>query len=315
MANLPNIALLGANEPLGEAILRLMEERGVELGALFPLSLDESDACATVDGVEVPLQNAAEFDWSQTPVVLSASRSAAALRLEQAAAKQGCRIVGFGAENAVAGKTVLVNVLAQVMQRVLSALGEAGDLLSVDAMAMLPVSFAGQEGVNELVEQTRGLFAMESPEPGVFPLQVAFNLIPQVGALSDLDDSVVERELTGQLRSLLGSPDLPVSVTAVWAPIFYGAAVSLHVALRGEPDVAELRGRLVKREGITLMDAGLPGGVPTPATDAQDSEEVFVGRFRQAAGQPGRFAMWLVVDITRLEAAQIVDWLENLIEK
>ena len=315
MTKLPSIALLGADEPLGEAILRLLEERGLELGTLFPLSLVESDGCATVDGIEVPLQDAGDFDWGQAQVVVSASRSAAAVRLEQVAVKRGCRVVGFGAQDAVAGKTVLVDAVALALQRVLSAIGRDDELLSVDAVAMLPVSFAGQEGVNELVEQTRGLFAMESPEPGVFPLQVAFNLIPQVGALSESDDSVVERELTGQLRSLLDLPDLPISVTAVWAPVFFGAAVSLHVGLRGESDAAQLRSRLAKRDGITLMDAGLPGGVPTPATDALDSDTVFVGRLRRTAGQPGRIAMWLVVDIARLEAAQIVDWLENLIEK
>lgn len=315
MADLPNIALLGADEPLGEAILRLLDERGIELGGLFPLSLEETDTCVNVDGDEVPVQSAAGFDWRQAPVVVSASRSAAALRHEQSAASHGCRVAGFGPPDAVAGKTVLSGALALAMHRVLSALADPGDLLGVDAMVTLPVSFAGRQGVDELVDQTRGLFAMESPEPGVFPLQIAFNLIPQVGALSDLEDSVAERELSGQLRALLALPDLPVGVTAVWAPLFYGATVSLHVVLNGEQDVAKLRARLAKSEGITMMDANLPGGVPTPATDAQDSEEVFVGRFRGAAGQPGRIAMWLVVDITRLEAAQIVDWLENLIEK
>lgn len=313
MTEKPNIALLGADEPLGEAVLRLIEERGLELGQLFPLTLSSSDGCAVIHGVEEPLCQVADFDWREAQIVLSVVRSPAALRIESIAAEAGCLVVGFGSPGAVPGKELLPGALAQVMQRVLAPLGVG--LAGVDAVATLPVGLAGQEGVTELVEQTRALFAMETPEPNVFPLQIAFNLIPQVGAVSPDGESAIEGETAAELRAALDQPDLAVSVTAIWAPVFFGAGIALHVTAFDDIDLVALRSQYSGRNDITLMDESLPGGVPTPATDAQESDSVFVGRLRQPAGQPKRLAMWLVADTTRLEAARIVDWLENLIEK
>lgn len=310
----PNIALLGADDPLGEAILRLLSEREIEVGEIYPLTFSETEGCVSARGVEIPLIEASGFDWPSADWLINASRSAAAERLAGQAAQAGCRTIGLGSGAEEAGHTRLAGALSVAVQRVLAPIHPVAPLQRVSVVAMLPVAAAGEAGVAELASQTRALFAMESAEPEVFPLQMAFNLIPQVGVIDSDGGTRIERDTAEEIRELLGLPVLPVSVTAIWAPMFYGAALTVHAVCEHAIDIAALRLRLTGQAGVTLMEADLPGGVPTPATDALDSEGVFVGRFRSGGGDRD-LAMWLVVDMTRLEAARIVDCLENFIEK
>jgi aspartate-semialdehyde dehydrogenase len=60
------------------------------------------------------------------------------------------------------------------------------------------------------------------------------------------------------------------------------------------------------------MEAELPAGVPTPATDAQGSTAVFVSRIRV---DDGLVRLWLVFDPIQMEAARLVAGVENWIDK
>lgn len=309
-----NIALLGADDPLGETFLRLLSERDTEVGEVYPLSLSDSDGCATVRGEELPLQEASGFDWTGAGILVNASRAAAARRFEADAAAAGCRVIAFARAGTGDG-AALDDALVVALHRVLAPIRLDTALAAVSVVAMLPVAAAGEAGIAELAAQTRALFAMETPEPEVFPLQIAFNLIPQVDAIDQDGGSAAERETAVRLGRLLGTPDLPVSVTAVWAPLFYGAALAVHATTQSAVDVEAVRARLAGHAGLTLMDSALPGGVATPATDAQDSDMVFVSRLRPGDQAGMSLDMWLVFDLTRLEATLLVDRLENLIEK
>lgn len=305
------LALLGADDPLGQAILRLITERDVEVGEISPLSLAEGEGCATVRGEELPLFDVASFDWSRPGILINATRSPAAHRFEEDAATAGWRVIGLGPACSPIGRIAVEGALAVAIQRVLEPIRQHVALSFASGVAMLPVALAGEPGVAELINQTRALFAMESPEPEVFPLQIAFNLIPQVGPMLPGGDSQFEQDVRAEVHALLGDLDLPFSLTAVMAPLFYGAAMTLHVGTRGDVRTESVRGWLSDWPGLTLMDTPLPGGVATPVSDALDSESVFISRLR---ADGNLLSMWTVIDLIRLEAARIVDSLENSIE-
>jgi aspartate-semialdehyde dehydrogenase len=171
----------------------------------------------------------------------------------------------------------------------------------------LPVALMGKAGVDELVNQSRGLFNMESPEPEVFPLQIAFNIIPQM-------DLATQRYSPATLSRAVEKifPSLRVGYTVAWSPVFYGAMTALHVRLEHPVDLAGLRRAFAHQEGICLMESELPAGNPTPATDSAESADIFIGQIR-AEGSDVR--LWLVYDPLRLEAGQMVSAVENWIEK
>ena len=47
------------------------------------------------------------------------------------------------------------------------------------------VSGAGKEGMDELFDQTKNVFVLGATPPKKFPKQIAFNVIPFIGAFKD----------------------------------------------------------------------------------------------------------------------------------
>lgn len=295
-----DLALLGAGDPLGAAILQILEEREVPVGRLYALSVGETDSSVTFRGQEWPCEPAEGFDCGRAQALLVASRRPVAARLLEAArarcpAMPICTVDDLDPAPAVA------------VARVLRTLTALGGPLSADAFVALPVSYAGQDAVEELATQSRGLFNLESPDAEVFPLRIAFNLLPH-------DTATGPHDFAGRLRAACArlAGDASVEFSVVWAPLFFGAAAQLHVRADAEVDAHALRVALRRRDDVVLMEADLPAATPTPATDAQGSEAVFVGRI---SGDAGRFRLWLVFDPLQIEAGAMVSAVENWIDQ
>lgn len=314
-SRVPDIAVLGGDDPLGEAVLRLLAESDLALGRVYPLTLADGEGTVPYGEEELPVLPAGEFDWRLVPLVVLASRSPAATRQAEQALRAGCRIVGIWEEVELpVGLTRVPSAPAQALSRLARLLEAEVGLDGLDAFVQLPVSMAGRAAVEELSAQTRALFAMDSLEMEAFPMQIAFNLLPLFGPYDAGNADRLEAAIARDVVVDLGREGMPVLVSANWVPVFYGLAVSLHARSRDELDLGRLRAALAARAGITVMDEPVPGGVPTPATDALDSDDVFVGRIRVDGRSPRCCSLWLVMDGLRLEARRIVDSLENLIE-
>jgi aspartate-semialdehyde dehydrogenase len=310
------IAILGALDPLGEAVMALLTERDVAVGELIPLALEETEELVSFADDDLVVGLAEGFDWRQADILVAATRHGAARRHIESAANQGCPVVCL--HTALDGHAESVkrvaSGLALAAAKVLAPIVRKAGLGSVDIFASLPVSLAGKAGIDELAGQTQGVFTMDDVEAEVFPVRIAFNMIPQAGILDPAGDIDTERLCASDLRLRLGLPLLPIMVTAAYAPLFFGAALSIHGVTESACDLAGMRAWLSQAPGVTVMDETVLGGVPTPYTDSQESEDVFVGRLRVDPDTGRRFGLWLVCDVTRLEAAQIVDQIENLIE-
>lgn len=311
------LALLGAQEPLGEAVASALEESGLDIAVLAPLACEDSDAMLSFAGEDLPVVEAADFDWTGVDVLIAVEAHGDAARHVAAAQAAGCAVLQGGLPGAAApaGATRIPSGLTLAATQALAPLRGDFGLESLDLMACLPVSLAGRAGVEELARQTGDVFAMREPETEVYPVRMAFNLIPQVGAPLPDGGTRFETACADDLRAELAAGDLPIMVTATWAPLFHGVAVGVHGRCARPLDLAALRACCAGNPRVTVMDEAVPGGAPTPCTDAQESDGVFVGRLRVDARDSHRFALWLVCDAARLEAARIVALLENMIEK
>ena len=292
-----DLAVLGADDPLGEAVLRLLEERELAIGRLYPLTSNEVETSVGFAGKDWPCLTESEFDFSLAQALVVATRAGIATSLAAQALVARPTLPVVTVEDIEPAPSVVV-------ARVLRVVDAMSGVHSAEAFVALPVAMAGRAGIDELSSQTRGLFNLESPDPEIFPQQVAFNLSP-------LPDSGYDAVLGVAAQRLLGKP-LQVGFSSIQAPMFFGAAVMLHVRTAQSVELGALRQALTRVQGITLMETGLPGAMPTPATDAADSDDVFIGRI-QAVDKHLRF--WLVFDPIRLEALQIVAVVENWIDK
>lgn len=295
-----DLAILGADDPAGVALLRLLEEREVAVGTLYPLTLsdaiEEEDELVSFAGQDWPCLPAAGFDFARAQALVVVSRSSAAKRLL-------AEIQEKFPTMPVASLETVEPSAAIVVARVLRGLDALAGVMTADAFVTLPVALSGKAGIDELSGQTRGLFNLDRPDPEVFPLQVAFNLMPTPVAGYDA-------ALAQAAARLL---DKPVAFSSVLAPMFYGAAVMLHARCERSLALEDLRRAYARADGITLMESDLPAGLPTPATDAADSDDVFIGRIEVDESRACR--LWLVFDPLRLEAAQLAAAVENWIDK
>jgi aspartate-semialdehyde dehydrogenase len=295
-----DLAVLGVDSPLGEAILNNLDEHEIPVGRLFALSLHEPEDVVSFRGEDWPCLAAAAFDFGQAQALIVASRGEATARLVERVRAERPTLPILEAD-------AIDPAAAVIAARVIRPIAALAGLVSADAFVTLPVSLAGKEGVDELVRQTRGLFNMESPEAEVFPLQIAFNLIPR----SDVGQSPdYEAQLARTTARLADGAVVGFSV--VTGPLFFGAAMALHVRTARPLDIEALLNALRRQDGITLMQDDHPATVPTPATDALGSQDVFVGRIR-VDGDSCR--LWLVFDPITLDAALMATNVEIWIDK
>ena len=194
---------------------------------------------------------------------------------------------------------------------VLAPLREAAGLRRVVVTTIEPASGAGSAGVDELQRQTVDLMQGRGTEPAAFPHRIAFNLFPQIGELLAGGSSRDEAVAAAGVRRVLDLADLPVSITRVRAPLFFGHALSIDVET-SEPLVLEeavdiLRGA----PGLLLPEAMEGGSYPTPA-DVVGEDATFVGRVR-CDPPASTVDVWAVIDGVRkgsaVNAVQIAELL------
>lgn len=120
-------------------------------------------------------------------------------------------------------------------------------LADVVATILRPASDFGDEGVEELRDQTVRLLNFTDPQTELFGRQLAFNVLPQ--SVSPDGGESIENRVATEVGSLIGWADRRMTVGLAVAPVFFGHCLSL--CLRFGREVTSDRLREV------LMNAGL----------------------------------------------------------
>lgn len=283
---------------------------------IVPVSLGEAAGCVSWQGQDLPCASPQAVDWSAVDVVVVATQATAASRMLGDLPERGLPVVAvYGQLPETRGRPLITvdDAVIAALLRVLEPLlaGRAPTRLS--GFIGLPVAAHGQEGIEELSRQSRALFALEAVEAESFPVQIAYNLLPQVGDIDPAGSSAYEDRLLRRLGQVYGATTT-LQFTAAWLPTFHGAVIDLHGCSPLPLDLTAARSRIQRVPGILLMDAGYPGGAPTPATDAVDSTDVALGRLRSSPQEHRCFSLWLTFDYSRLQAQQLCRGLEKTIE-
>ena len=315
-----NIALLGATGAVGNAVLELLAERQFPVGELYLLA-SENSAGETLrfDGRSLRVENAADFDWSQAQLAFFVAGRDASARYAEEAASAGCLVIDSSDCFALSPDVPLVvpdvnpQVLADYRNRNLVSVADSltSQLLSaikplVDAAGLgrlqvtnlLSVSSHGKSAVDGLAGESARLLNGVPAEEHFFGRQLAFNLLPQ---LADAEGSVAsERRLVEQVRKVLQDDGLPIAVTSVQAPVFFGDSFSVSVQMAGPVDLDAVNALLEAADSIELVEAG---DYPTAVGDAVGQDVVYVGRVRHGVDDTSELNLWLTSDNVRKGAA------------
>ena len=145
------------------------------------------------------------------------------------------------------------------------------------------VSGAGAAAIRELADETRAWAAGEPmPEHKVFPTQIAFNVVAQIGSESkDMPGYTSEEVKLGrETRKILGDDSIQVVSTCVRVPVFNSHSEALHVEFHRPLSPERAREILSHTPGVKVLDDLAASEFPTPIA-ATGHYDAFVGRIRK----------------------------------
>ena len=183
----------------------------------------------------------------------------------------------------------------QVMP-ILKVLQEKYGLKRVIYSTYQAVAGSGQKGLNDLEANLKG-----EPSKG-YPHQIAFNALPHIDVFLDNGYTKEEEKMINETRKILNLPDLKVTATCVRVPIRFGHAVSVNVELEKPFELEEVINAFEQKEGIIVQNDGKNNIYPMPI-NAQDTDEVYVGRIRKDFSADNALNLWIVADNIRKGAA------------
>lgn len=279
----------------GAAILQGLYERGYPLDGIAMLTVAENaDQLASIGDEDWPLLSVDDFDFRDSDLCLVTGNSEMAARWVPRMRDAGARVIDDTAysrtldvplllpespEAAIKHAHIAVPCAVSVaLALILAPLAKAFGLGPVQVTTLQAVSGIGQAGIDGLVGEVRAMFNHFEHTLGTFRERIAFNLIPQIGALNDEGWSQEEMKLALEVPVLLNMPDLSISATCVRVPVFYGHSGNVVIALQNTATLKAIEEVLALASGLSLTDKKLP----TPEY-AIGSDAVLLGRLRLSA--------------------------------
>jgi len=192
----------------------------------------------------------------------------------------------------------------------LAPLHETFGLKACHVTTMQSVSGAGGRARSALEEQLRiclpKLHSVSGPcreadvTGSLFPRQIAFNIIPEIGAPVPDGSFVEEEKVVREMRKILGRPDLTVTCLATRVPVWNSHSASIRAVFERPVDREKALAALREMPGVQVADS--PHEYRT-ALGASGEDDVFVGRVRTEPGRDDVLLLWVVADNLRKGAA------------
>ncbi|MCC7304838.1 MAG: aspartate-semialdehyde dehydrogenase [Alphaproteobacteria bacterium] len=326
------IAVVGATGNVGHEVLGILAERKFPIRELVALASPRSAGKEVSFGDEnVKVQNLATYDFKGVDIVFSAAGSDVSKEFAPKAAKHAVVIDktslfrmdpdiplvvpevnpqaldGFRKRNIIA----VPNCSTIQMVVALKPLHDAAKIKRVVVSTYQSVSGSGKAAMDELFNQTKGVYMNDTPSPEVYPKQIAFNVIPQIDKFMDDGMTKEEWKMVAETKKIL-DPKIKVCASCVRVPVFIGHSEMVNVEFENELSAADAVKLWRKFPGVTVVDTDSESGYVTPA-EIQGEDDVYISRVREDVSVENGLNFWCVSDNLRkgaaLNAVQIAELL------
>ncbi len=331
------VAVVGATGNVGREILAILAEREFPADEVVALASARSVGREVSYGEEEVLRvhDLETYDFAGTDLVLSSPGASVSAKHAPRAAEAGAVVIDntsyFRMEPDVplvvpevnptdidrfTKRRIIANPNCSTIQ-MLVALKPLHDLASIRRVVVATyqsTSGAGKEAMDELFNQTRGIYVNDPVQPAKFTKQIAFNCIPHIDKFMDDGSTKEEWKMVVETRKIL-DPDIQVTATCVRMPCFVGHAEAINLDCARPIDEEAARAALRKAPGVTVVDYRADEGYVTPAECAGE-DPVYVSRIRRDPTVENGLNIWVVADNLRKGAAlNAVQIAEALIER
>ena len=320
------VAVVGATGNVGREMLQTMVERNFPADEVVALASSRSlgTEVSYGDDKRLKCQDLAMFDFAGTDIVFSSPGATVSAEFAPKAAAAGAVVIDNTSHfrmdpdvplvipevnrEAIAGytkKNIIANPNCSTIQ-MLVALKPLHDLAKIKRVVVATyqsVSGGGKDAMDELFNQTRGIFTNQpvSKTKNKFTKQIAFNVIPHIDKFMDDGSTKEEWKMVVETKKIL-DPAIKVTATCVRAPVFIGHAEAINLEFESPIDEEEAREALQNAPGISVIDHRQDEGYVTPAECAGE-DAVFVSRLRSDPTVDYGLSLWVVSDNLRKGAA------------
>lgn len=335
------VAVVGATGNVGREMLNILAERAFPVDEIVALASRRSQGTEVSFGDKtLSTEDLDQFDFTGWDIALFAIGSDATKKYAPIAAKAGCVVIDNSslyrydpdiplivpevnpdAIEMYSNKNIIANPNCSTAQMVvaLKPLHDRARIKRVVVSTYQSVSGAGKEGIDELWNQTKGIYVPgQEVEPSKFQKQIAFNVIPQIDVLMEDGTTKEEWKMVAETKKIVDA-SIKVTATCVRVPVFVGHSEAVNIEFEDFLDEDEAREILREAPGILVVDKREPGGYTTPIECVGDYA-TFISRIRQDGTIENGLNLWCVSDNLRkgaaLNAVQIAELLgRRMLEK
>ena len=235
------VAVVGATGNVGREMLNILAERAFPIDEIAALASSRSQGSEIEfgeTGQMLKVQNVDHFDFTGWDIALFAAGSGPTKVHAPRAAAAGCVVIDNSSlyrmdpdvplivpevnPDAIDGykkRNIIANPNCSTAQLVvaLKPLHDRAKIKRVVVSTYQSVSGAGKDGMDELFEQSRGIFVGDQVEPKKFPKQIAFNVIPQIDVFLDDGSTKEEWKMVVETKKIL-DPKIKLVATCVRVP-------------------------------------------------------------------------------------------------
>jgi aspartate-semialdehyde dehydrogenase len=327
-----NIALIGASGVVGQKILQLLEEKKIDVDNLFPLGKSTVGSSINFQNKNLVIGDLDSFNPSDANITIFSAGSSVAKNYAEKFVKAGNYVIDLSSEFRYHDNVPLVipeingDILKDLIEptlianpncstsQLLMALKPIHDRYGIEFLNIATyqaVSGTGKEAVEELRSQT---FENNS-DNSVYPKPIAFNVIPQCDVFLENAFTKEEMKLVWETKKILDS-NIDVQATCVRVPVFNGHSEAVFLKLTNDASRENIIDCIDGTKGVCIMDNPDKQEYPTPFEQANDTEDVYVGRIRSQEIQGDTWiSLWIVADNVYGKGAALnaVQILENLV--
>ncbi|MEL6281180.1 MAG: aspartate-semialdehyde dehydrogenase [Pseudomonadota bacterium] len=333
------VAVAGATGSVGREMLNILAERGFPVDEIAALASRRSLGTEVSFGdTTLKTKDIEEFDFSGWDIALFAIGSGPTKTYGPRAAKAGCVVIDNSslyryepdiplivpevnpdAIEQVKNRNIIANPNCSTAQMVvaLKPLHDRAKIKRVVVSTYQSVSGAGKDGMDELWNQTKGLFVTDEPTPNKFQKQIAFNVIPQIDVFMEDGSTKEEWKMVVETKKIVDT-SIKVAATCVRVPVFVGHSEAVNIEFEEDLSAEDAREILREAPGCLVVDKREDGGYITPVECAGDYA-TFISRIREDITVENGLSMWVVSDNLRkgaaLNAVQIAELLGQRILK
>ena len=330
------VAVAGATGNVGREMLNILAERQFPADEVVALASRKSLGTEVSYGdYTLKTRDLDSFDFADQDIALFSVGSEATAIHAPRAARAGCVVidnsslyrydpqvplivpeVNAHAIEGVRAKNIIANPNCSTAQLVvaLKPLHDRARIRRVVVSTYQSVSGAGKAGIDELWDQTKGVYVPgQEVAPAKFQKQIAFNVIPHIDSFMEDGSTREEWKMMVETKKIL-DPAIRVTATCVRVPVFVGHSEAVNIEFEDFLDEDEAREILREAPGVLVVDKREAGGYVTPVECVGDYA-TFVSRIRQDSTVDNGLNLWIVSDNLRkgaaLNAVQIAEVLGN----